>query len=131
MLKKKKFIIGGIILLVALGYLGFTGFMGAATYYYKVSELVALGDSGYDQSVRVNGKVVPGSVVKEAQGRILKFTVADEAASLPVYYEGIVPDTFKEDVEIVVEGKLTSNGVFQAKTLLPKCPSRYEAAPEQ
>jgi cytochrome c-type biogenesis protein CcmE len=47
-----------------------------------------------------------------------------------VVYRGIIPDTFSDSVEVVVEGRLDSNGVFQATTLLAKCASRYEATPE-
>lgn len=126
--KRKKFLIGGIIILLGMGYLGYTAFAGAATYYYTVNEFMNLGNSVYGDNVRVNGMVVGGSVEREAAGRILKFAIVDAAGgqSLPVVYKGVVPDTFKEDNEVVVEGVLNSDGVFQAKTLMPKCPSKYE-----
>ena len=127
MLKKKRFLIGGIILFLALGYLGFTGFQSSATYYYTVSELTGQGSSIYGENVRVNGQVVPGSVEQEAQGRILRFTIIEGEESLPVVYQGVVPDTFKVGNEVVVEGQLDSDGIFQAHTLMPKCPSRYVA----
>jgi cytochrome c-type biogenesis protein CcmE len=50
----------------------------------------------------------------------------DGGESLPVIYQGVVPDTFKVGNEVVVEGTLKSNGIFQAYTLMPKCPSKYE-----
>ena len=128
MFKKKKFILLGSILGVAFIALGFMAFKGAATYYYKVSEVVNMGSSVYGQNIRVNGKVAPGTVVKEDQGRTLRFTVIDETASLPVYFQGTLPDTFKEDAEIVAEGKLNSDGVFQAISIIAKCPSKYEEA---
>ncbi len=127
MLRKKKFVIGGIIVVLAIGYLGFIGFQSAATYYYEVGELLAQGGSIYDENVRVNGQVAPGSVEQEAQGTILRFTIIDVEGeeSLPVFYQGVVPDTFKVGNEVVVEGQLNSDGIFQADTLMPKCPSRY------
>jgi cytochrome c-type biogenesis protein CcmE len=45
---------------------------------------------------------------------------------VPVVYRGVVPDTFQESGEVVVEGGLGSEGVFRARTLLAKCPSKYE-----
>ena len=45
-------------------------------------------------------------------------------------YEGVLPDTFTDDIEVVLEGRFGEDGVFQAKTLLTKCGSRYEASPE-
>jgi cytochrome c-type biogenesis protein CcmE len=128
MLRKKKFLVGGAIVFLAIGYLGFIGFQSSATYYYEVSELLARESSIYGENVRVHGQVAPGSVEQEAQGRLLRFYIADIEGdgSLPVVYQGVVPDTFKEEAEVVVEGQLNSDGIFQAHTVMPKCPSRYE-----
>ena len=127
MLKRRKFIIGGFIIFLAIGYLAYTGFASSATYYYTVGELLGLGSSVYDENVRVNGQVVPGSVEQESQGTILRFTIVDIEGedSLPVVYQGVVPDTFKTGNEIVVEGYLNSTGLFEAHTLMPKCASKY------
>ena len=131
MLRKKRFLIGGIIVFLAIGYMGFIGFQKSATFYYEVNELMARGSTVSVENVRVDGKVVPGSVEQEAQGRILKFTISNVGGgkSLPVVYQGVVPDTFKVGVEVVVEGQLNSDGIFRAHTLMPKCPSKY--APKQ
>ncbi len=128
MLKKKRFLIGGVIVFLAIGYLGYTGFMGAATYYYEVGDLLEQSSSIYGENVRVNGQVAPGSVEQEAQGTILRFTIIDIEGeeSLPVVYQGVVPDTFKVGNEVVAEGHLNADGIFQATTLMPRCPSRYE-----
>ena len=125
MLRKKRFLIGGTIVFVAIAYLGFMGFQSSATYYYTVSELMEHGSSIYGENVRVDGQIAPGSVQQEAAGRTLRFIISDEEANLPVVYQGLVPDTFKVGNEIVVEGHLNSSGIFQANTILTKCPSRY------
>lgn len=125
MLKKRKFLIGGIILFLAIGYLGLIGFNSSATFYYMTSELLEQGSSVYGETVRVNGDVVPGSLEQDGVGSALRFTISDGKGSLPVVYRGVVPDTFKVGAEVVVEGKLNSTGIFQASTLMPKCPSRY------
>ncbi|HEY4711871.1 MAG TPA: cytochrome c maturation protein CcmE [Dehalococcoidia bacterium] len=130
MFKKKRFIIGGIIILLALGYLGYTSFAGAATYYYKVNEVLAKGSSVIGENVRVEGHVATGSVQRESVGRLLKFTISDTVSgeSLAVVYSGVVPDTFKADSDVVVEGSIGLDGVFQAQTIMTKCPSKYEPA---
>ncbi len=112
---------------LAIGYLGFIGFQSSATYYYEVSEFMEQGSSIYGENVRVNGPVAPGSVEQEAQGTILRFTITDVEVeqNLPVVYRGVVPDTFKVGNEVVVEGYLNSDGIFQANTLVAKCPSKY------
>ena len=129
MLKKKKFLIGGLVIALAIGYLGYMGFSSSATYYYTVGELGQLGSSIYGENVRVNGVVAPDSVEREAQGTILRFNIidVDGEKSLPVVFRGVAPDTFKVGADVVAEGYLTPEGVFQANTILAKCPSRYEA----
>lgn len=131
MLRQKKFLVGGAIIVIAIAYLGFMGFRGSATYYYTVSELAALGSSVHDESVRVNGLVAPGSVEQENAGLTLRFTVVEGGESLPVVYQGAVPDTFKDEAEVVVEGYLDSSGIFQADSILTKCPSKYEPEPAE
>jgi len=124
-LKRKKFLIGGVIVFLAIGYLAYMGFMGWATYSYTVGELKELGSSIQGNSVRVSGQVALGSVTQEPDNITLQFTIVEDGESLPVVYQGVVPDTFKVGNDIVVEGHLNSNGIFQANTILVKCPSKY------
>lgn len=127
MLRQRKLLIGGIIVLLAIGYLGYSAFAGTATCYYKVGEVIEQGSSIFGKNVRVNGQVVSGSVEQESTGGVLKFTITDidGQESLPVVYKGTVTRTFKADYEVVIEGYLGSDGIFQAHTLMPKCPSKY------
>ena len=125
MFKKRKFLIGGIIVFLAICYLGYTGFQDSATYYYTVSELAEQEGSFQDENLRINGQVANGSVEQESTSFVLRFTMVEGGKSLPVVYQGVVPDTFKVGNEIVVEGYLNSAGIFQANSILTKCPSRY------
>ena len=127
-LKKKRFLIGGLIIVLAIGYLAYTGFESSATYYYTVTELTVQKSSVNGMNVRVNGQVVDGSVEQDIKERILRFIIVDVegAVSLPVVYQGIVPDTFRVESDVVIEGCLNSAGVFQASSILTKCPSKYE-----
>src|SRR5665811_2348632 len=103
-MKNKKFLIGGIIIFLAISYLGYTGFVASATYYYTVSEFLTLEELTYGENIRISGDIALDSVEKEAGGFSLKFTITDGGYSLPVYYTGIVPDAFEEGGEAVVEG---------------------------
>lgn len=125
MFRKKKFIIGGLILLIAAGYLGYTGFANSAIYYYTVSEFAVQESSADSVNVRVNGEVVDNSIDKEAGGLTLRFIIAEGGETLPVIYQGIVPDAFMDGADVVIEGQLNPAGVFQADTILAKCPSKY------
>ena len=128
MFKKKRFLIGGIIILLALVFLGYTSFKDAATFYYKVSEVLAKGSSVYGDNLKVEGHVTPDSVQRESAGRLMRFTISDNVSggSLPVVYRGVVPDTFQAGTDVVVEGSIGSDGIFQAQTIMKKCPSKYE-----
>lgn len=128
MLKKKKLIIGGLVLVAALVFLGYIGFMGGVTYYYEVGELLDEAGSHTGQTVRVSGIVAP-DVARD--GLDMSFTITDNTginASLPVIYTGAVPDTFKVGNQVVVEGKYAASGIFEAETIITKCGSKYEPA---
>ena len=125
MLKRKRFLIGGTIILIALTYLGYAGFQSSATYYYTVSELLGQGNTIYGQNVRVNGQVAPDSIEQKSGDLDLKFNVVEGGKTLAVSYRGTVPDTFKSGVDVVVEGQLNPTGLFRASTVLTKCPSKY------
>ena len=124
-MKNKKFIIGGLILVVAVGYLGFMGYQSSAAYYYSPTQLLDKGSSVYNKVVRVNGNVAPGSIQQKPGDLNLNFTVSDGGGTIPVVYRGVVPDTFQAGNPVVVEGSLDASGVFQATTLMVKCPSKY------
>jgi len=124
-LRHRKFLISGFIIFLGIGYLAFIGFQSSATYYFTVSELAEQKSAIHDQNVRVYGQVAPGSVEQEAAGNLLRFTVVHGEENLAVLYQGVVPDSFLAGGDIVVEGELNSDGIFQAHTLMPKCPSRY------
>lgn len=124
MLKKKKYLIGGLILIAALIFLGYFSFMGGLTYYYEVGELLDETNSITGQTVRASGNVAD-DVVKD--GLELRFTIldmSDSETSLPVVYSGAVPDTFKVGNQVVVEGEYTG-GVFEAEAIIVKCGSKF------
>ena len=125
MLKGRKFLISGVILFLAIGYLVYIGFQSSATYYYTVSEIVQQGAPVYGENVRVNGQVAPYSIKQETIGLKFWFTIIDGEESLPVVYQGAVPDAFKAGDDVVIEGYLSPQGIFQANTILTKCPSKY------
>ena len=78
----------------------------------------------------VGARVVHGTVVRDPSGKQVTFDMSDGKATYKVDYRGLIPDTFSDSVDVVVEGRLGEDGVFHATTLLAKCASRYEAAPE-
>jgi len=126
LLKRKRVIFAGAIVLLAMGFLIYMGLSQFATYYFTVSEFLAEGESISGKQVRVAGQVVPDSVKQDTENFTLSFTITDGETTLPVVYQGVVPDTFKAGTDIVVEGKSDQQGVFHASKLITKCPSKYE-----
>jgi cytochrome c-type biogenesis protein CcmE len=104
---------------------------GGFAYYVTVKEFTEKGQP--HGRFRVNGKVSAGTIVRMPDGRQVKFTIKDKEgkAELPVDFAGIIPDTFVDDADVVVEGNKRPDGVFEATTLLAKCPSKYESAEGQ
>lgn len=125
MLKKRKFLIGGIVICIAIGFLAVTGFINSNQYYYTASEAAALGSSIYGREVRVNGKVAADAVKNDIATQTLTFTVTEGDSRIPVVFHGAAPDTFRPGGDVVVEGKLDKSGVLQADDILTKCPSKY------
>lgn len=113
------------VVIGVIGWLFVSGFNDTMVYYITVSELKAQGLQAEGKGLRVSGKVVPGTVVRSADGLELKFTLDELGETMPVSYRGIVPDTFKEDAGVLLEGKF-ADGEFQAAQIFTKCASKYE-----
>jgi cytochrome c-type biogenesis protein CcmE len=123
-----KFYIVGAVVVIAAVAIVMTAMQGSSVYYYTVAEFqdkqAALTAS---DSMRVSGMVVAGSIKKNDSGRSVTFTAidrVDKTKTLNITYSGILPDTFADDAEVVVTGAY-GQGVFQAKEMLAKCPSKY------
>ncbi len=126
--KQIKFIVGGLTIVLVIGYLIFTSIQGSTAPYLTVTELQSRGSSVYEQNVRLTGVIQGESIDWNAQGLILKFEIADEDGRLAVVYKGLRPDMFQDGAQAVVEGRYTEGGTFEAHNLVLKCPSKYEEA---
>ena len=115
----------GLVVAGCVGYLIYSASGASAEYYVTVSELRAHPTAG---TVRVAG-VVQDDVRKSGGGLNVRFTERDGTASMPVEYDGTLPDIFKPGITVVVEGTMGADGVFHARTLLAKCPSRFSTQP--
>lgn len=124
--RSARVMIAVLVVAAAIGYLIYNGFQSTTVYYLTVSELKAKGPAA--GAVRVAGIVQANTVQRSADDATVRFTIADGGGSLPVVYSGMVPDIFGPGIQVVVEGHYTADGVFQANTLLAKCPSKFTAA---
>ena len=127
--KRLKFLLIGIGIVATMGTLLIVGMSepGGLAYYVSVSEFVAAPDR-VREGYRINGKVLEGTIERKPTGQDVAFVMTDGHATLPVSYHGVIPDTFVDGADVVVQGQLGAQGAFEAHTLLAKCPSKYEAA---
>jgi len=118
-----------VVILLALGYLAYTGVQESKSYYVTIKELHAMGDSAYTKRLRVAGNVQPGSIKRS--GINMSFVLVENDQVLNVLYTGTEPppDTFKDNAQALAEGSFNRDGVFQAKQIQAKCASKY--APQQ
>jgi len=135
--------IAALSVFAALGWVILSAGDSAGTFEFfeEVAALRASPAAVVDRDLRVRGFVVEGTIDKNLPKGFVDFAIADkqkdgvEAAkvpTLPVRYDGIdIPDLFRDGAEVVVEGRLGSDGVFVANKLMAKCPSKYENAPPE
>jgi cytochrome c-type biogenesis protein CcmE len=121
---------GAVMLVVAacVAYLIYSASGGSAEYYLTVSELRAQQQSQQSSDVRVAG-VVQNDVVRSDGGMHVRFTEKDSTAAVLVDYTGPLPDIFQPGITVVAEGRLGTDGVFHARNILAKCPSRFATKP--
>ncbi len=127
---KIKFILAGLVIVAAITFLAVTSFQSNSMYYLTVPELRAQagaeGAAFFERTVRVSGPLHKESIDWSAKTMTLKFHINEANDMFPVVYVGPVPDTMEQGESVVVEGKYTPDGVFNASTILVKCPSKYE-----
>ena len=76
------------------------------------------------QRIRLGGLVEQGSV-KRGEGTAVSFTVTDTLKNIPVTYNGVLPDLFREGQGVVAEGALDGSGQFKADSVLAKHDENY------
>ncbi len=119
---KRLAIIGG--LLAASGAtvaLVINAFQSNMVFFYSPSQ-VAANEAPASRTFRVGGLVQTGTVQRD--GLQVSFVVTDTAQTVPVRYEGILPDLFQEGKGVVAQGQL-QNGVFVAREVLAKHDENY------
>jgi cytochrome c-type biogenesis protein CcmE len=119
---KKLAIAGGLLVSVgAIAALVLNAFQSNMVFFYSPSQIAAH-EAPTSRTFRVGGLVQEGSVKRD--GVQVSFVVTDTAKTVPVRYEGILPDLFKEGKGVVAQGQL-QGGVFVAREVLAKHDENY------
>lgn len=93
-------------------------------FFYSPSQIHA-GEAPQGAAFRIGGLVEVGSLQRSANGLQVQFMVTDEVQRVPVRYQGLLPDLFREGKGVVASGKLQANGLFEASEVLAKHDENY------
>jgi cytochrome c-type biogenesis protein CcmE len=120
---KRLYIIGGIVAAVGVGTaLVLNAFNSNLVFFYSPSQVVSK-EAPTGRTFRLGGLVKTGSVQRD--GVMVNFQVTDTAQTIPVRYQGILPDLFKEGKGVVAQGQVGADGVFVAREVLAKHDENY------
>ncbi len=148
-----KFIIGGLLIIIAIAYLIISSTKANAQYFFTIDELISRGQSMVGQNVRISGAVIGDSIQYDPQTLSLNFTIANVPADnkqieaqgglaavlhaavtdpsrtrMQVVYLGPKPDLLRDEAQAIMTGHIGEDNIFYADELLLKCPTKYEEA---
>ncbi len=122
--KRIGFIVAGLAGLAIAAALVLNAFQDNLVFFFSPSQ-VAAKEAPVGRNFRIGGLVENGSMKRDSDGLTVHFVVTDTASSIPVVYKGILPDLFKEGRGCVAEGKVGTDGVFHADSVLAKHDENY------
>ena len=120
--RRITFIVVGLAALGLAAYLAASAFRNNLVFFFSPTQ-VAAKEAPVGRTFRIGGLVQEGTLRRD--GLNVQFTVTDTAASIPVVYNGILPDLFNEGRGCVAQGKIGTDGVFHAEQVLAKHDENY------
>jgi len=128
--------IGATVVVLVLAFAGllWSTLRGGTEYFKHVDEVMADRTAWEGKPLQLHGYVVPGSILKKRDSLEYKFRVQNNPARsgeqghvVEASYTGVVPDTFKDEAEVVLRGRLGPDGFrTEPNGVVAKCPSKYE-----
>jgi cytochrome c-type biogenesis protein CcmE len=131
-----RFAILGIVVALAVGYMVYAAFPGNTRYFLTVGEFMTDQEFRDGRMVRVSGKLLEDSFLRQPDATVSRFQLIDETEGAGVVmnasYIGVMPDLFfNPHSEIILEGRYGPEQVFEAESILVKCPSKYRALEDE
>ena len=129
--KIAKIALTAVVLCSALGGLFWYSLQGDLSYYKRVDEVMNSPEQWKGKSLKLHGYVVKGTWGQKKDTLEYQFKVENKGKVVLASYTGVLPDTFKEEAEVVLQGRLTSDSHFAVDPngVMAKCPSKYEEVP--
>jgi cytochrome c-type biogenesis protein CcmE len=115
------FIVIGVSLAVGLAL---QAFQENLLFFYSPTQVMA-GEVPEGRTFRLGGMVTDGSVRREPGELEVQFNVTDNQNNLTVYYDGVLPDLFREGQGVIANGFLQPDGSFRAEEVLAKHDENY------
>ncbi len=122
--KRLGFIVAGVLLVAAAVGLVLYALKNNVSLYFTPTQVYNK-EAPQGRNFRIGGLVEPGSVKREDNGLVVRFSITDNVKTMAVTYKGILPDLFKEGKGVVAQGKLDADNVFHAEEVLAKHDENY------
>ncbi len=153
MRNRTTFIVAGLLVVAAVGYLIVSSTGTTAQYFLTVDELRAMGDDALGRNITISGAVLGDTIVYDPMGPQVTFTIVQvpgdpkvveaqgglaqvlhkatldaSLGTIEIVYDSVKPDLLQNEAQAIVRGQLGDDGRFRADEVLLKCPTRYEEA---
>jgi cytochrome c-type biogenesis protein CcmE len=115
-----------LVLVMALAGLLYSTMGESLEYYKKVDEVMVNPQEWHGKALQIHGYAK--DVGRKRDSLDYQFDIVNNGKVVRAYYTGVTPDTFKNDSEVVVKGRLSQDNVFHATEIIAKCPSKYDPA---
>jgi cytochrome c-type biogenesis protein CcmE len=116
-----------VVLVGAFSGLLYSTLQDGTEYYKHVEEVMDKPAVWYGKKLQLHGFVVPDSIMRRRDSLDYRFRIQSNGAIVDARYTGVVPDTFKNNSEVVLKGTLGPDGFAVAPNgVMAKCPSKYE-----
>jgi len=116
-----------LVLAFALGGLLWTSLSEGTEYYKHVDEVMVNPEAWHGKRLQLHGFVAKDSILRKQDTLQYRFKVTSNGQAVACSYTGIVPDTFKDEAEVVLKGRLGPDGfMVDPNGVMAKCPSKYE-----
>jgi cytochrome c-type biogenesis protein CcmE len=122
--RRLAWIAGGVAALAIAAGLVLNAFRSNLVFFYTPTQVFS-DEAPKGRTFRIGGLVEQGSVTRSGSSVEVRFRVTDNARTVPVVYQGILPDLFKEGKGVVAQGALGPDGIFVASQVLAKHDENY------
>jgi cytochrome c-type biogenesis protein CcmE len=123
-----KLVLGAVVMSAAIAYVAYLGAAGSWQYYLLVDECASHPEQWKGRRLRVNGRVMAGTLNISADRRAASLLLAGTSRNLLVHYQGVLPDNLSEGKDVVIEGSLREDCTIHATTIITRCASKYAPA---